>query len=172
MSLHTCFLQFQCWEVSFFFCKFQADIPPEHFGLKHSNHEQHSELRPDDDSACVKAVFADGSTWDVSTMTAQQCRFMPARRAQHGKKEANVCWLGEHAVSHHKLAVQFRRERGRTDGQKAMKIVKGNLGNFGESFTQSRRPGTVGGHACSLFELKELADPVQNWKKLPKNPER
>ena len=82
----------------------------------------------------------------------------------------------------------------------AMKIVKGNLGNLGESFlvdsgklntrfatdllleelealqdgveTQSRRPGkdfgTVGGHAGSLF----VADPVQIWKKLPKNPER
>ena len=48
-------------------------------------------------------------------MTAQQWRLMPARRAQHGKKEANVCWLGEHAVSHHKLAVQFRRQSGRTD---------------------------------------------------------
>ena len=35
---------------------------------------------------------------------------MPARRAQHGKKEANVCWLGKHAVSHHQLAVQFRRQ--------------------------------------------------------------
>ena len=40
-------------------------------------------------------------------MTARQWRLMPARRADHGKKEANVCWLGEHAVSHHKLAVQF-----------------------------------------------------------------
>ena len=48
-------------------------------------------------------------------MTAQQWRFMPARRAQHCKKEANVCWLGEHAVSHHKLAVQFRRRSGRTN---------------------------------------------------------
>ena len=30
----------------------------------------------------MKAVFADGSTWDASTMTAQQWRLMPARRAQ------------------------------------------------------------------------------------------
>ena len=60
-------------------------------------------------------LFADGSTWDVSKMTAQQWRLMPARRAQHGRKEATVCWLGEHAVSHHKLAVQFRRQSGRTD---------------------------------------------------------
>ena len=48
-------------------------------------------------------------------MTAQQWRLMPARRAQHGKKDANVCRLGEHAVSHHKLAAQFRRPSGRTD---------------------------------------------------------
>ena len=48
-------------------------------------------------------------------MTAQQWRLMPARRAQHGKKEATLCWLGEHAVSHHELAVQFRRQSGRTD---------------------------------------------------------
>ena len=80
----------------------------------------------------------------------------------------------------------------------AMKIAKGNFGNLGESFlvdsgklktrfatdlalqhcveTQSRRPGkdfgTVGGHAPRLFDLRELADPIQNWKKLPKNPER
>ena len=27
-------------------------------------------------------------------------------------------------------------------------------------------------NACRLFELKELADPVQNWRRLPKNPER
>ena len=26
-----------------------------------------------------------------------------------------MCWLGEHEVSHRKLAVQFRRQRGRTD---------------------------------------------------------
>ena len=32
MSLHTCFLQFEWWEVSWF-DKFQADIP-EHFGLE------------------------------------------------------------------------------------------------------------------------------------------
>ena len=38
-------------------------------------------------------------------MTARQWRLMAARRAQHGKKEANVCWLGEHAV----------RQSGRTD---------------------------------------------------------
>ena len=63
-----------------------------------SNHEQHCGSMPDDDSACVKSVFTDGSTWDVSKMTTQQWRLMPARRAQHGKKEANVCWLGEHAV--------------------------------------------------------------------------
>ena len=66
-------------------------------------------------TARVIAVFADGSTWDVSTMTARQWRLVPARRAQHGKKEANVCWLGEHAVSHHNLAVQFRRQSGRAD---------------------------------------------------------
>ena len=48
-------------------------------------------------------------------MTAQQWRLMPARRAQHGKKEANVCWLGEHAVSQHKLAVQSRLQSGHTD---------------------------------------------------------
>ena len=80
----------------------------------------------------------------------------------------------------------------------AMKIVKWNLGNFGESFLvnsgklktrfatdllleEPKRFNTVskpkvdhlvGGHACRLFELKELADTVQNCKKLPKNPER
>ena len=59
----------------------------------------------------MNAVFEDGSNWDVSTMTA----LMPARRSQHGKKEATVCWLGEHAVRHHKLAVQFRCHSGRTD---------------------------------------------------------
>ena len=32
-------------------------------------------------------------------MTAQLWRLMPARRARHGKKEATLCWLGEHAVS-------------------------------------------------------------------------
>ena len=45
----------------------------------------------------------------------QQWRPMPARRVQHGKKEATVCWLCGHAVYHQKLAVQFRRQSGRTD---------------------------------------------------------
>ena len=38
--------------------------------------------------------------------------------------------------------------------------------------SRSRRPGkdfgTVGAHAWPLFDLKELTDPVQTWKKLPK----
>ena len=41
--------------------------------------------------------------------------------------------------------------------------------------TQGRRPGKdfgAVGHACRLFELKELADPSQKWTKVPKNPER
>ena len=42
--------------------------------------------------------------------------------------------------------------------------------------TQSRRPredfGTVGGCARHLFEWKELADPVYNWKLLPNIAER
>ena len=56
--------------------------------------------------------MTDGSTWDVSTITAQQWRLVPARRTEHGKKEANVSWLGE---PHHKLAVQFRRQSERPD---------------------------------------------------------
>ena len=112
MCLHTCCLQFLSGMFQGFFFARRTFLDT---FARSSNHELHIELRPDDDSAYVKAVFADGSTWDVSTMTAQQWRLMPARRAQHGKKEATVCWLGEHAVSHHKLAVQFRRQSGRTD---------------------------------------------------------
>ena len=48
-------------------------------------------------------------------MTAQQWRLIPGRGAEHGKKNANVSWLGEHSVSHHKLAAQFRRQSERTD---------------------------------------------------------
>ena len=69
----------------------------------------------------------------VTTARVKQnsvCRRLHLGRLDHGRstvasracssstawqERAKVCWLGEHAASHHKLTVQFRRQSGRTD---------------------------------------------------------
>ena len=79
-------------------------------------------------------------------MTAQQWRLMSARRAQHGKNEANVCWLGEHALSHQNFAVQFRRQSGRIDIvvllEQTKQVAKALCGQFrgkGDKEEESRK---------------------------------
>ena len=80
--------------------------------------------------------------------------------------KGNLCNFGEGVLVNSKLKTRFATDLLMEELKRFNTVLK----------AKGRRPGkdsgTVGGHVCHLFNLKELAGPGRSWKKLPRNPER
>ena len=115
MSTHL-LLAVSFWNVSRFFSTILHDALSWALSARNSDHELHIELRPDGrqrvcESSFRRRLHVGRLDHDRSTVASHACS---SSSALARKRQMCVGW-GEHAVSHHKLAVQFRRQSGRTD---------------------------------------------------------
>ena len=82
-------------------------------GMTKEPSEEFENDKPDTpDSECLRAVWPDGTVYEIPDVTLGDWRKMKAPRESKNKASSAMVWQGEHKQSHNRLHISWRSDRG------------------------------------------------------------